>query len=171
MKAKEALLSHFERNKYDKASDLLLITSLGDRTPSDLLRYMRSLQPGEAETSLFIVIFLNALPRNARDAALPHAPTLDDMAKAADVVLAIPEPKVVAVQAVQQEEDFVVDETSGHVDAISRRTARPAQGSSLCNLHRKFKDKAYKCADPDRCPMREVLHPRPQAGNAKAGRQ
>ena len=65
--AKAALLSHFQRNKYDKAGDLLQVTSLGDRTPSDLLRYMRSLQPGEAETSLFIVIFLNALPRNAKD--------------------------------------------------------------------------------------------------------
>ena len=105
--AKKALLSHFQRNKYDKAGDLLLVTSLGDRTPSDLLRYMRSLQPGEAETSLFIVIFLNALPGNAKDAALPKAPNLDEMAKAADIVLSIPEARpLAAVQVVHRPPDL-----------------------------------------------------------------
>ena len=179
--AKEALLSHFQRNKYDKASDLLLVTSLGDRTPSDLLRYMRSLQPGEQETSLFIVIFLNALPRNARDAALPKAPNLDEMAKAADIVLSFPEARAqtAAVQAVLRAQDSD-DEEVGHVDAIARRQHPSSSSSSsssahrkswTCKVHQKFKDKTYKCGDPERCAMRHVISPRPGAGNGPAGRQ
>ena len=177
--AKKALLSHFQRNKYDKAGDLLLITSLGDRTPSDLLRYMRSLQPGEAETSLFIVIFLNALPRNAKDAALPKAPNLDEMAKAADVVLSIPDSRLAAVQLVDCDEEAV--DQAEHVDAITRRQPpRSGQGPSssarpsaefMCSFHRRFKEKAYKCGDEERCSMRHILRPKPPAGNAKAGRQ
>ena len=179
--AKKALLSHFQRNKYDKASDLLLITSLGDRTPSDLLRYMRSLQPGEGETSLFIVIFLNALPRNARDAALPHAPNMDDMAKAADIVLSIPEARASqpSVQAVLHPVDSEEEDVVGHVDAVARRQWTPAKTSSsgnakrqtLCDVHKKFKDKAYRCSDPERCSMRGVLRPKPASGNGPAGRQ
>ena len=170
--AKKALLSHFQRNKYDKAGDLLLVTSLGDRTPSDLLRYMRSLQPGEAETSLFKVIFLNALPRNARDEALPKAPNLDEMAKAAEVVLSIPETRSpAAVQAVQMLNDSG-DEELAQVDAISRRqtSSSSTTSSTLCAFHRKFKDKAYKCSDPDRCSMKGILKPKP-AGNGPAGRR
>ena len=175
--AKKALLSHFQRNIYDKASDLLLITSLGDRTPSDLLRYMRSLQPGEAETSLFIVIFLNALPRNAKDAALPKAPNLDEMAKAADVVLSIPETRQPAIQALDDTGELEEDALE-HVDAISGRPAPRSSASSgkssstLCSFHRRFKEKAYKCSDPEKCAMRNVPRPKPPpAGNAKAGRQ
>ena len=170
--AKKALLSHFQRNKYDKAGDLLLITSLGDRTPSDLLRYMRSLQPGEAETSLFIVIFLNALPGNAKDAALPKAPNLDEMAKAADIVLSIPEARApAAIQAVEEDTE---DEGGAHVAAISRRPTPSATSSrrgQLCEVHKKFKERAYRCADPERCPMKTVLRPKPSSGNAPAGRQ
>ena len=175
--SKKALLSHFQRNKYDKAGDLLLVTSLGDRTPSDLLCYMRSLQPGEAETSIFIVIFLNALPRNARDAALPKAPNLDEMAKAADIVLSIPESRPPAgVQAVHQQMDSD-DDDSTHVDAISRRPSSTgssnARRSDVCKFHKKFKDRAYTCADPEHCSMRNVLRPKPtpKSGNAPAGRQ
>lgn len=186
--AKKALLSHFERNKYDKAGDLLLITSLGDRTPSDLLRYMRSLQPGEGEGSLFVVIFLNALPKNAKDAALPKAPNLDEMAKAADIVLAVPDarPSSLSVQEVSADDGLVVD---GYVDAVrnpprhgASSTARPSSSSSasrsssgndsrLCAVHKRFRELAFRCASPKTCPMRQVLCPRPEAGNAKAGRQ
>ena len=179
--SKKALLSHFQRNKYDKAGDLLLITSLGDRTPSDLLRFMRSLQPGEAETSLFIVIFLNALPRNARDAALPKAPNLDEMAKAADIVLSIPDTsRAPAVQSLDCDDD-VDGSLAEHVDAILRRPSssrtapsspsRKSSSSITCSFHRRFKEKAYKCSDPERCSMCHFPRPKPPAGNAKAGRQ
>ena len=141
---------------------------------------MRSLQPGEAETSLFIVIFLNALPRNAKDAALPKAPNLDEMAKAADVVLSIPDSRMAAVQLVDCDED--ADDHDEHVDAIMRRSPScsgqaPSSSSMrssaefVCSFHRRFKEKAYKCGDPDRCSMKNVLRPKPPAGNAKAGRQ
>ena len=139
---------------------------------------MRSLQPGEAETSLFTVIFLNALPRNAKDAALPKAPNLDEMAKAADVVLSIPDSRAAAVQLVDCESE--VDDLE-HVDAVMRRPpshSGPSSSSAArspaeftCSFHRRFKDKAYKCGDAERCSMRHVLRPKPPAGNAKAGRQ
>ena len=142
---------------------------------------MRSLQPGEAETSLFIVIFLNALPRNAKDAALPKAPNLDEMAKAADIVLSIPEAsRAPAIQSLDFDDDETEEDHVGHVDAVARRytprssPASPSKKSSsesVCSFHRRFKEKAYKCANPDKCTMRHLTRPKPPAGNAKAGRQ
>ena len=65
-KAKKALLDHFERDPMDRIADLYNLSSFGDRTATDFLDYMRSLQPGEQETLLFRYIFLKCMPQHAK---------------------------------------------------------------------------------------------------------
>ena len=85
--AKANLIRHYEESPRDLARKLRGLTSLGDRTPSDMLYYMRrSLLPGVPDNSLFEVIFLDLLPANARDAAVKFD-NLEQMAAAADQVL------------------------------------------------------------------------------------
>ena len=176
--AKKALLSHFQRDKLDKANDLRFIVDLGDRTPSELLRYMRSCQPGEAETSLFTVIFLNALPRNAKDAAL-KCDTLDEMAAVADRLLSVPDNKPPAVQAISAAASL--DDVMAVHSAASTRpgsSSSVAQGVSpldptLCTTHARFGTAAYTCAAPSVCRMKNVLRKKKKASaseNSKAGR-
>ena len=191
--AKKALLSHFTRNKLDRANDLRFITSLGDRTPSGLLRYMRSCQPGEPETSLFTVIFLNALPKNAKDAALNlDDPLLDDIATVADRILAVPDATTAGVSAVSA--PFLWDDVAIYaVQSSSGRPGIPAKFSpdqinasfapgispldpTLCTTHARFGANAYSCAAPSSCRLKDVLrkkgHKKTSAsGNSNAGRQ
>ena len=86
-RAKAALLRHYEVSPRDRARTLRSLILLGDRTPSEMLCYMRSLLPGYPENPLFEAIFIDLLPANARDAAVKHE-LLEDMVEAADKVLA-----------------------------------------------------------------------------------
>ena len=67
-------------------SELISLTSLGDRTVVDFLEHMRTLQPGEAETSLFRHIFVKSLPQYV-GAIVSDKEDLDEMATAADDIL------------------------------------------------------------------------------------
>ena len=119
------------------ANELLNLRSLGDRKLSVMLAHMRSLQPGDAEATLFKVIFLNMLPRNARDAVIKHE-DLDEMVAAADLVLVIPDTppgQALGISAVQ-EYDFIDQDPS--VDAVqcspsSSSSQRPSD--RLCQVH------------------------------------
>ena len=179
--AKEKLLLRFKRCKYEMANELLSLRSLGDRKPSVMLAHMRSLQPGEAEATIFKVIFLNMLPRNARDAAIKHE-DLDDMAAAADLVLAIPDTpagQALGISSVQDDEDDHVLA----VDAVQRPSPRSSE--RLCQIHSRFGREAYRCTNPSRCDMWNVIRAKPRrpasssvksdstpaSGNGKAGRQ
>ena len=86
-RAQACLVKHYEVSPRDRARTLRSLTSLGDRTPSEMLCYMRSLLPGYPDNPLFEAIFIDLLPANARDAAVKHD-VLEDMAEAADKVLA-----------------------------------------------------------------------------------
>ena len=86
-RAKACLIRHYEVSPRDRARTLRSLVSLGDRTPSEMLCYMRSLLPGYPDNPLFEAIFIDLLPANARDAAVKHE-SLEDMAEAADKVLA-----------------------------------------------------------------------------------
>ena len=175
--SKARLLLHFERTKEEMAAELINISSLGDRTAVDLLEHMRSLQPGDAEGVLFRHIFMRSLPSHVTGIVSREA-NLDDMAKAADVVLrSVPEPSTPASASSA--------DSSFQVEAIRRDQLV----GGLCFVHSKYGREAYNCALPDSCRMKNVLHPRPtgssqrgfgnrgqnhrsgRQGNANAGRQ
>ena len=194
-RAKANLIRHYEVSPRDLARRLRSLTSLGDRTPSDMLFYMRSLLPGAPDNALFEVIFLDLLPANARDAAVKFN-TLEEMADAADQVLAEqplpPADSSLSANAISCDRYVPL---YPHHDA---RPLRPEPGTStpsplpeqvnvvrhpqsrraysreteLCYIHAKFGAEAYKCAAPGSCKMKDISRPRPPAaaGNSKAGR-
>ena len=165
-KCKEALLRHFERAKEEMIEELFNLSSLGDMTAVDFLEYMRSLQPGEAETGLFKHIFVKALPKHVTG-IVSHHQTLDEMAAAADVVLrAVPDTGTPLTSPIRDDP---------HVDAVRRDQLV----GGLCFIHSRYGREAYSCALPDQCRMKNQTRPRrspagqqrPRSGNASAGRQ
>ena len=170
---KKALVFHFKRHKFDMANELLSLTSLGDKTPLDMLRYMRSLQPGEPEVTSFPVIFLNLLPANARDAAL-HYEAIDDMAEAGQKVLVAPKSTPAVVRAVSFDAaEMVSNPMYEYTPSVRPLRTPPTQDSkNLCSIHEKHGSSAYSCAAPLTCKMKHVIKQRPKkSGNGPAGRQ
>ena len=130
-----------------------------------MLYYMRSLLPGFPDNPLFEAIFIDLLPANARDAAVKHD-LLEDMAEAADKVLAeAPLPSAVAAVS-SQEEDF------GLAQVIRAQGDTKKKDPSLCYTHARYGRGAYKCYSPRSCRMKDVIAKPPSApGKANAGRQ
>ena len=167
-RAKECLVRHYEVSPRDRARTLRFLTSLGDKTPSEMLYYMRSLLPGFPDNPLFEAIFIDLLPANARDAAVKYE-LLEDMAKAADKVLA----EAPATPIVTAVTDF------GDLSQVSRSQGSstpkrsPAKGTSLCYIHNRYGRGAYKCAAPRYCKMKDAITKPDNAAseNSNAGRQ
>ena len=65
--AEKLLLNHYQLSPAERGRLLYNCTSLGDRTPTAMLQYMRTLQPGEEEGVLFRHIFVNLLPDVVRE--------------------------------------------------------------------------------------------------------
>ena len=67
-RAKACLVKHYdyEVSPRDRARTLRSLTSMGDRTPTEILYYMRSLLPGFPDSPLFEAIFIDLLPANAQ---------------------------------------------------------------------------------------------------------
>ena len=166
--SKACLIKHYEVSPRDKARTLRSLTSLGDRTPSEMLHYMRSLLPGVPDNALFEAIFIDLLPANARDAAVKHD-DLADMAVAADKVLA-EAPPTATMNAVTSP----VDQSLAQVTSFSSSRKSQQGRSSLCFVHRNYGKKAFSCASPRTCSMRDVVA-KPDnnsavQGNSNAGR-
>ena len=123
---------------------------------------MRSLLPGVPDNALFEAIFIDLLPANARDAAVKHE-TLEDMAEAADKVLA-EAPAVSAVSAIVSAIDG-----STHLARVSQSPHKP-KDPSLCYIHNHYGREAYKCASPTTCRVKNITN-RPASGNSNAGRR
>ena len=133
--------------------------------------------PGYPDSPLFEAIFIDLLPDNARDAAVKHG-DLEDMADAADKVLAEAPQSASSVSAV---EVFCEDRQQASPDVAqvscfttpspnSRRSQ--AKDASLCYIHARYGKGSFKCASPKTCKMKDVLSkPDTSSGNAKAGRQ
>ena len=171
--AKKSLIRHYEISPRDRARTLRSLTSLGDRTPSEMLYYMRSLLPGYPDNPLFEAIFIDLLPANARDAAVKHE-ILEDMAEAADKVLAEAPAASTAITAVSQEPSLDLARVS-QASPSSTSSSGNKNKNSLCFVHRNYGRNAFKCASPRTCSMRDVVSrpdtARPASGNANAGRR
>ena len=152
--ARTSLIRHFERPKEEMIKELIGLTSLGDRTAVDFLEHMRTLQPGEAENSLFRHIFVRSLPKYV-GAIVSDKEDLDDMATAADVILrTVPLPPNVPVQ-----EDL-------NLAAVASTHPRSQLVDGLCHIHAQWGRDSYHCALPDSCRMKDVVRPRP-TGNRR----
>ena len=162
--AKACLVKHYEVSPRDRARTLRSLTSLGDRTPSEMLFYMRSLLPGVPDNALFEAIFIDLLPADARNAAVKHD-NLEDMAEAADKILAEAPTSVSSVTDRDGEEDFGVSQ-------VERSSTKKPRDPTLCYVHARYGRKAYRCAAPRMCRMREQTIKAPSTpGKVNAGRQ
>ena len=173
------LLQRFEMGPMERGKALSECTSLGDRTPEEMLQYMRSLQPGEPEGVLFRYLFVSSLPDGVRE-VVANIDSLDDIAKTAKNILQ--SNAAARISAVQSE---VLDDSLATAEQVSalRRAPRPAQsprrslGSSgttegsdvVCKTHARYGRDAFKCDRPSTCHMRSMV--RPRSGNGPAGRR
>ena len=171
--AREALLRHFGRTPRQLAREAREARSLGDKLPSEFLDHVMSLMP-DVKT-FYEIALLDALPANARIAALGHS-DVRAMALAADAVVlesraaAEVERPLASVAAVSSADGDLGQVLPPTVSAVGR-ASKPAQKSSLCSSHARWGKETYKCASPTTCKMRGVLKPRPASGNGKAGGQ
>ena len=148
--AQKKLLAHFERDPLEMATELLNLTSLGDRSAESFLEYMRSLQPGEPETTLFRCIFLRCLPRHICT-VVAHHKTLDAMAIAADIAIRTT-PEI----------------SSLSINALGADHPRDKLIDGLCAIHAKYGRDSYNCLLSS-CRMKNIL--KKKSGNAPAGRR
>ena len=183
-KARETLLRHFGRTPRQLAREFRDTRTLGDRLPSEFLDHLLGLVPDVM--TLFEVALLDALPLNARVAALQHT-DVRSMALAADAVVlenraSAAHSGVPSVNALSLLDDDV-DGAAGQMPTpISPsvavvRSSRPSskKQDGLCSNHARWGKETYKCLAPSSCKMRHILRPAPPktsaSGNGKAGGQ
>ena len=68
--AQSLLLAHYELSPMERGRALVHCSSLGDRTPREMLQYMRSLQPGEQEGCL---LYTSPSPRDGLLSRMPSS--------------------------------------------------------------------------------------------------
>ena len=181
--AERLLLSHYQLAPLERGRLLYNCTSLGDRTPTAMLQYMRTLQPGEEEGVLFRYIFVNLLPDVVRE-VVSSVESLDEMAATATTVY-----QANAAALVSSVAALNVSDGYGQVNAVNavqrRQPPRPGnaprqgntRGSSggnnrrrgvvLCKTHSHYGRETYRCDRPESLAMRDIIKP---PGNAPAGR-
>ena len=188
-KAREALIRHFGRTPRQLAREARDTRVLGDRLPSEFLDHYVGFLP-DVKT-LYEVALLDALPANARVAALQHTDVYA-MARAADAVMLENRAEAESPRALQAsvnslslldgdlQYDHPVLPLTPTVSAVSRNTRPPLKKTdTLCAIHARYGKEAYKCQSPSSCKMRNILMPRPPApspssavsGNGAAGGQ
>ena len=150
---------------------------MGDKLPSEFLDHLMSLLP-DVKT-FYEIALLDALPANARVAALGHK-DVRSMALAADAVVlenrasAVAERPAAATDVMSLSSSQEVDREAPAVAVVSRNF-KPAQKTSLCSAHARWGKETFKCQAPSTCKMHNVIRPRPQpssaSGNGKAGGQ
>ena len=167
------LLKRFEMSRMERGKALLECTSLGDRTPEEMLQHMRSLQPGEEEGTIFRYLFVSLLPDVVRE-VVATMDSLDDMAMTANSVLqSNAAARINALSLQDNAEVAAIRRSSGPRSPRSPRRPRPPPSagsgtSGLCRTHSRYGQYAFRCDRPASCPMRAVTR---VPGNGPAGRR
>ena len=181
-KSRDALLRHFGRTPRQLAREAREARALGDRLPSEFLDHIMGLLP---DVRMFYEIaLLDALPQNARVAALQHS-SVEAMARAADAVMLENRAEAEASRAVNaisllddELDSRPVPPPPAPVVAAVAKTSR--KSDSLCGTHARWGKKAFKCQSPSTCRMSKIICPRPTSsssssatasGNGRAGGQ
>ena len=192
-KSREALLRHFGKTPRQLARELFDTRALGDRLASEYLDHIMGLLPDPR--LLFEVMLLDALPANARVAALQHSDPVS-MARAADAVLLENRAEAAAASARSSLSLAPAVNSMSLLDtacasgascqlpltptvAAASRGGRPGPGASrkpsadsICANHARFGKDTYKCLAPSSCKMSHIIKPKPPAaasGNSRAG--
>lgn len=141
---KSALIGAFGKTQDQRDAELLTLSGLGDRKPTGLLRYMRSLN-ADPQT-LMRALFLHQLPSEVRRVlASSNTRDLDELAIAADRIM----------EASSQN----YTETPSCVSA-----ARQDTSPQNCYYHNRFGEAARKCRR-NGCPLAHLV-PRARSGTS-----
>ena len=188
---KAALLERTSASEERRLQQLLSDVELGDRTPSQLLRYMRSLIGSmKVDESLLRQLWLKRLPSNMTAILLANdpLPPLDSLAKMADKIHECFSPTVSQVATEPNSSSSRLDRLERQVADLvqglnnlsaairssrsrsrsrsnSRSPSRPRSPNSFCKYHQKYGDKARHCRQP--CTYRPSS-PRRVSGNLPA---
>ena len=183
---KEALLEAYEKTPAQKDREFMTIRTLGDLTPSAMLRKMRRLRPkSEHESTIFRWSFLRVLPLDVSNIlVVMEDQPLEVLAKKADRILEqrTDAPGSVAAIAPPASNPSSPLLSIGEVDAVRRLLRRDGRPSSregddrgrgsgdapfTCRNHAKWGPKAFSCKPG--CLFAELPLAR-RTGNANAGR-
>ena len=139
--------------------------------------------------TFYEIALLDALPPNARVAALQHSGVLD-MARAADDVVLESRAELESSRAAVNALSLIDDDLGGArampppltpvVAAVNKD--RQSAKRDLCPAHARWGKKTYKCQAPSTCKMSKITVPRPSpssssspqlpaSGNGRAGGQ
>ena len=154
---KAALIETFDLTQEEKDVRLLALSGLGDRTPTALLRYMRSLtDPENHKSTLLRTLFLSHLPDPVRVALARNPPaSLDDLAVAADaIVSARPSATLPAGIAA--------------VSKVRKPSSRMTRTSTRCYFHVRFGEAAKKCGQTSSSAPCDMSHLNQAAENSLA---
>ncbi len=143
---KAELLKIYQLSQPSKKRLLMNLPDLGDRKPSELLRYMKTLHQADKDDVLFMVIFVSKLPAKVRPilAAL-ECDDIDVLAARADEVLAEH-----ASAASHAPVPLMHMDQSGSNKGSPAATATALQPKtdSLCRYHRRWGADAHRCLKP-----------------------
>lgn len=172
---KAALLKRTTASDEARLQQLLSGVELGDRTPSQLLRHMRSLVGNnKLDDSILRQLWVNCLPANTKAILSVQAPDtpLEKLAEVADKVHEcffsssvhnvsnVPTSSTTKedINAIQtqlksmqlQMNAFMERRSSSRSRSRSRRrdSPLPNRNDGVCYYHRRFKEKARKCTHP-----------------------
>ena len=154
---KSALISTFGKTQAVKDQDLLDLSGLGDRKPSELLQHMKNLNT-DRET-LFKALFLAQLPPDVRSIlALSSKTDIGDLALEAD--------RITEVSKLSNEAQ--VNATRGAQSSRSNTRNKADDWHTLpgmCKFHSRFGTDAKRCISPCK------LYNKSDQGNDRAGRR
>lgn len=151
---KASLIDAFGQSQMAKDIALLNLGGLGDRKPTSLLRYMKSLNSDPA--TLFKACFLQHLPADVRRILASSNKTVEEIAIDADCIMEATGKQLSDISAVRQP---------------TTQIKNPIMDSSLCYFHARFGKKARNCKG-DGCMMaNQKLAQSATQGNSTAGRK
>ena len=147
---KQALIKTYGRTQGQKDNELLNLTGLGDRTPSGLLRYIRSLNSDPS--TLLKAIFVKELPENIRiTLAASGENDIDKLAEMADNMY-----DAAKLQGGLMGVNAVKSSTSQLSSSKNKNKTPTSINGDLCFFHARFGSKARKCNKKD-CPMQNLV--------------
>lgn len=169
MTIKNALITRLSQSEAKRLEKLLRTEELGDRTPSQLLRRLRTLAGQAISEEILRNIWLSRLPPDTQKILTVCAGDLDALAQTADRIMEMYPATCVAPVSSQPKGDSALTDLQTQIAELTAQVAslraecsnrrprrRRSQGrcsrspssSRVCWYHRRFGSKARKCSPP-----------------------
>jgi hypothetical protein len=158
---KDAIMDAYSLSAEQKYETLLGLKDLGDKRPSEMLSFMKSLADDDLKKSpMFAFMFRQLLPPAVRSALATATAPLDSLARQADL-LVLTQRSIARAAAAPS--TSAVNSTEVSVNRVTLK-------NGLCFVHAKYGANAYTCRSQN-CKMKGQLATRPpSSGNDRAGR-